>query len=333
MDTFVESSWYFCRYTAAKLDKAPFDPGSLNYWMPVDQYIGGIEHAILHLLYARFFTKVLRDLGYLEFDEPFNNLLTQGMVLKDGAKMSKSKGNIVDPNELLARYGADTTRLFILFAAPPEKDLEWSDQGVEGCQRFLQRLWRLGQDLAPVLRPVGPCARLDPASLSPKAKQLRRKEHLTVQKVSRDMENRFQFNTAIAAIMELVNELTRSKAELQQTESGQEVLSSAWSSALLVLYPMTPHICEELWAAMGYQTPLARMSWPKFDPAALKQDEVLIVVQINGKLRAKLTVPVDIDSQELEKLALANDNVQRHLQDKEVRKIISIPGKLVNVVA
>ena len=332
MDTFVESSWYFARYTDANLHSAPFDKEALDYWLPVDQYIGGIEHAILHLLYARFFTKALRDLGYMEIDEPFSHLLTQGMVLKDGAKMSKSKGNIVDPNEMIEHFGADTTRLFTLFASPPEKDLDWHDKGVEGAQRFLNRLWRLIEDLQDVITPIGPCARLNYKGLSATAKSLRRKEHDSVRKISRDMEDKFQFNTAIAADMELVNEIYSVKDELREDPLGQKVLSSAIASSLVTLSPMIPHICEELWAKIGYPLTLAEQSWPEYDAEALKKEEILIVVQVNGKLRAKIDVPADADKQEIQELALSNENVQKYIQDKEIKKVIVVPGKLVNVV-
>ncbi len=332
MDTFVESSWYFFRYVSPHLEKAPFDKKALDYWMPVDQYIGGIEHAILHLLYARFFTKALRDLGYINIDEPFLQLLTQGMVLKDGAKMSKSKGNIVDPNDMLYHYGADTTRLFTLFASPPEKDLDWHDKGVEGAQRFLYRLWRLGSELYPILLPIGACAKINNSNLSQTAKDLRRKEHLIVQKLSQDMEDRFQFNTAIAAIMELVNEINAHKENLYSESGGKQVLSSAWSSVLVSLYPMVPHICEELWEKMGYESYLAQMSWPVPNQEAMQQDEVLIVVQVNGKLRGKLSVPSSAGQEEIKHLALQNENVQKHIEGKEIKKVIVIPGKLINVV-
>ena len=332
MDTFVESSWYFARYTSAKVDTAPFDPRELSYWMPVDQYIGGIEHAILHLLYARFFTKALRDLGYLEHNEPFAHLLTQGMVLKDGAKMSKSKGNIVDPNEMLARFGADTTRLFTLFASPPEKDLDWNDQGVEGAHRFLHRLWRLYEQLAPGLLPIGPCAVLDSQELSKADRDLRRKEHETLLKVSRDLEQEFQFNTCIAAVMELINALSAVQSDLVQTDRGQRVVSSAWSTILICLYPMVPHICEELWELTGYDKYLALRSWPEHDPDALHKEEMLIVVQVNGKLRDKISVPSNAEQEEIKTLALGNEKVKKYVQGKEVKKVVVVPKKLVNVV-
>jgi leucyl-tRNA synthetase len=333
MDTFVESSWYFMRYTSANEDTRPFDPEALDYWMPVDQYIGGIEHAILHLLYARFWVKAMRDLGYTTADEPFKALLTQGMVIKDGAKMSKSKGNVVSPAEMVDRYGADTTRLFALFAAPPEKDLDWNEKGVEGCQRFLNRLWRLVEELQADLAPVRGCDPLQDVTLSDPAANLRRKEHQTVQKMERDLENNFQFNTAIAAAMELVNEMYVSKDELRKTADGRRALSSAIASTLTLLSPMTPHLCEELWAAMGHTTFVSEEPWPQYDETALTSDVVTVVVQVNGKLRARLDVPADADKETVEKQALADENIQRHVEGKTIRKVIVIPGKLVNIVA
>ncbi|ACV68712.1 leucine--tRNA ligase [Desulfohalobium retbaense] len=333
MDTFVESSWYFARYTASRLESAPFDKEALDYWLPVDQYIGGIEHAILHLLYARFFTKALRDLGYMDLDEPFQHLLTQGMVLKDGAKMSKSKGNIVDPNEMLETYGADTTRLFTLFAAPPERDLDWNDKAVEGAYRFLARLWRMGQDLSGTLPTLPACAPLPAGELSETAAALRRKEHLTVQKVSADMEEKFQFNTAIAAVMELVNEISAARESLLASETDRHALGSALATTLTLLAPMTPHLCEELWQRLGHTTPLAQTGWPTYDPDALRQDEVQIVVQVNGKLRGKIAVATDAAKETIQEAALAHENVQHHISGKEIKKVIVVPGKLVNVVA
>ncbi|CCO22545.1 leucine--tRNA ligase [Maridesulfovibrio hydrothermalis] len=332
MDTFVESSWYFMRYTDARKAGAPFNRDALEYWAPVDQYIGGIEHAILHLLYARFFTKLLRDEGYTSLSEPFKNLLTQGMVLKDGAKMSKSKGNVVDPNSMIAKYGADATRLFILFASPPEKDLEWSDQGLEGASRFLNRIWRLAEDLEGKIAPVGACAKPS-AELPSEAKKLRRKEHETVSRASRDMENKFQFNTVIAASMELVNEIYSLKEKLSETEEGRFALSSAFSTVLTVLSPITPHICEELWANAGYEGSISTVAWPEFDESALVTDELLIIIQVNGKMRAKLSVAASASKEEIEKSALGHENVTKHTEGKDIKKIIVVPGKLVNIVA
>ncbi len=332
MDTFVESSWYFMRYTDSRKADAPFDSNSLEYWSPVDQYIGGIEHAILHLLYARFFTKILRDEGYTKLSEPFKNLLTQGMVLKDGAKMSKSKGNVVDPNAMINQYGADATRLFILFASPPEKDLEWSDQGLEGASRFLNRVWRLAEDLEGKLTATGACAKPS-VELPSEAKKLRRKEHETVQRASRDMENKFQFNTVIAASMELVNEIYSLKDKLVETEEGRFALSSAFSTVLAVLSPIAPHICEELWGHVGYGGSIAEVAWPEFDETALVTDELLIIIQVNGKMRGKLSVPASASKDEIEKTALGHENVTKHTDGKTIRKVIVVPGKLVNIVA
>ena len=333
MDTFVESSWYFARYTDARRTESAFDQDAISYWMPVDQYIGGIEHAILHLLYARFWVKVLRDLGELEgVDEPFENLLTQGMVLKDGAKMSKSKGNVVDPNNLIEKYGADTTRLFCLFAAPPEKDLEWSDAGVEGSHRFLNRLWRLVDELLPLLTPCGPTKNIDGLELSGEEKDLRRKEHETVLKATTDIQNKFQFNTVIAAAMEMVNHLYKSKETLKTSTNGPLLLSSAISSVLTMLAPITPHICEELWQVMGYATPLSEQPWPDHDPEALARDEITIVVQVNGKLRGRIAVPAGASKEAVQETALTDPNVLKHTEGKTIRKVIVIPEKLVNVV-
>ncbi len=333
MDTFVESSWYFLRYTDARKEDGAFNRDALDYWLPVDQYIGGIEHAILHLLYARFFTKALRDEGYTGLDEPFANLLTQGMVLKDGAKMSKSKGNVVDPNAMIAKYGADATRLFILFASPPEKDLEWSDQGLEGASRFLNRIWRLAEELEGSISPVGPCASPEGITLPSEAKNLRRKEHETVSRANRDMENKFQFNTVIAATMELVNEMYALKDTLLESDGGKFALSSAFSTVLTVLSPITPHLCEELWEIMGYKGSVAAAAWPEYDESALVTDELLIIVQVNGKMRAKLSVPASAPKDEIEKEALAHENVVKNIEGKTVRKVIVVPGKLVNIVA
>jgi len=335
MDTFMESSWYFLRYTAPREDDRPFDPEALAYFSPVDQYIGGIEHAILHLLYSRFFVKALRDLGYCKHAEPFANLLTQGMVIKDGAKMSKSKGNVVDPDQMIARYGADTVRLFILFAAPPEKDLEWSDSGIDGSSRFLSRLWRLTtEELAGKLSPVKPCHPFtgdELAAFSPSQKELRRREHATVDKAARDIENRFQFNTAIASVMELVNYVFANLNTLAQGPHGQKALSSAVSSMLAVLSPMAPHICEELWQRLGHKNRLAAQPWPDIDPAALATDEVTVVVQVNGKLRGKLTVAAGTPDEELREAALADPSVAKHLEGKAVKKIIVVKDKLVSI--
>jgi leucyl-tRNA synthetase len=342
MDTFMESSWYFLRYACPREDQTPFDAGAVKYWSPVDQYVGGIEHAILHLLYSRFFVKALRDLGFVTHSEPFANLLTQGMVIKDGAKMSKSKGNVVDPDVMVAKHGADTVRVFMLFAAPPEKDLEWSDTGIEGAARFLSRVWRLvTEELAGVVHPTGACLTLDPGALSPLGKELRRREHAMVAKVARDIEGQFQFNTAIAAVMETLNFLFANVEELKkealagadETGLSRKALSSAVNSLLVALSPMAPHLCEELWETIGHGSLLADEPWPAFDPQALVTDTVTVVVQVNGKMRGKIEVAVGADEESVKAAALTEESVVRHTEGKVVRKVISVPGKLVNIVA
>jgi len=335
MDTFVESSWYFLRYTEPWDETQAFSPEKLAYWCPVDQYIGGVEHAILHLLYSRFWVKALRDLGYVAMDEPFKALLAQGMVLKDGTKMSKSKGNVVSPDEMTERYGADAVRLFLLFAAPAERDLDWSDSGIEGAQRFTQRLWRLVADLLPDLTPIAPCqaSAADVQAVGrDEAVSLRRKEHATVVKVAVDIADRFQFNTGIAAVMELVNTLYQVKDVLRRDEAGKKLLSSAVATTLTVLSPVTPHLCEELWSHMGHSGLLTHEPWPTHDPQALVTDEVTIVVQVDGKVRCKLTVPADAPRENIQEQALADENIQKHLAGRAVAKMIIVPGKLLNIV-
>ena len=335
MDTFVESSWYFARYTSARNEQAAFDPDAANYWLPVNQYIGGVEHAILHLLYSRFFTKALRDMGFLPkgLDEPFTNLLTQGMVLKDGTKMSKSKGNVVDPTLMIKQYGADTVRLFCLFAAPPERDFDWSDSGIEGSSRFLHRVWRLFVEERPYLLPLAACAATAADADTEAARELRRKEHLTVKKVQEDAGDRFQFNTAIAAIMELINAMYLVREQLRDTKTNRTVFSSCMGTVLTLLAPITPHLCEELWEDLGHATPVSEQPWPQWQAEATAQDVLTVVVQVNGKLRGKLDVPAGTDKNTLEQLALADAGVARHLTGLTVRKVVVIPGKLVNIVA
>ena len=328
-DTFFESSWYYLRYCDPRNEAEPFSKEATGYWMNVDQYIGGIEHAILHLLYSRFFTKALRDTGFIECDEPFANLLTQGMVLKDGGKMSKSKGNVVDPNAMINRFGADATRLFILFASPPVKELEWSDQGIEGSFRFLNRLWRLVEGLEDKLTPTVAASYNDPKSEA--AKQLRFKEHDTIRRATRDIENEFQFNTVIAAVMELVNEMYQLRDALAEEEP--QALSSAIATAISLLSPVTPHICEELWAVMGNEKGLTEQPWPIFDEKALVKDEVTLVVQVNGKMRGKFQAPNNAPKDEVEAIALGLENVTKFTDGKTIRKVIVIPNKLVNIVA
>ncbi|HEY5976042.1 MAG TPA: class I tRNA ligase family protein, partial [Geobacteraceae bacterium] len=327
MDTFVQSSWYFLRYCCPDFTAGAIDTDRAGYWMSVDQYIGGIEHAVLHLLYARFFTKVLRDLGYVGVDEPFTNLLTQGMVIKDGAKMSKSKGNVVDPNALIERYGADTARLFSLFAAPPEKDLDWSDQGVEGSFRFLNRLWKLVHECLPF---IGIAGQVDPVKVAEEAKGLRRIVHKTIRKVTDDLDERFHFNTAIAAVMELVNAIQAFTPKNDPQHAP--VLKEALESVLLLLHPFVPHFTEELWEGLGHQGGIEAAGWPVFDPAAAVDDELLIVVQVNGKLRGRVTVPADAPEAIVKEAALADEKVCSFLAGQEPRKVVYVPGKLVNIV-
>jgi len=325
-DTFMESSWYYARFCCADNDQAMLDERA-DYWLPVDQYIGGIEHAILHLLYSRFFHKLMRDMGLINSDEPFTNLLTQGMVLKDGAKMSKSKGNTVDPQKLIDLYGADTVRLFIMFASPPEQSLEWSDTGVEGAHKFLRRLWRLVYNH----KSEGLVTEtLDITALDKSAKALRKKIHETIQKVSDDIERRFTFNTAIAAVMELLNDTSRFEAVSSQQRA---LVQEALQTAVLLLSPIVPHICETLWQELGNSSGLVDASWPEYDETALVSDEMTVVVQVNGKLRARLDVAVDIAEEAMKEMALNDENVTRFTEDKTVRKVIYVPGKLVNIVA
>ena len=326
MDTFICSSWYYMRYTDPHNTHKPFAADKVNYWAPVDQYIGGIEHAILHLLYSRFFTKVLRDEKLLDFDEPFQNLLTQGMVIKDGAKMSKSKGNVVSPEEIIQKYGADTARLFILFAAPVERDLEWSDQGVEGAFRFLNRVWRIVAHFEDAIKEG--LDDYDRSTLTAEEKSLRRTLHQTIKKVTEDVGERFMFNTAISAVMELVNAFYGF-----QDKAVHPGLVRELSFALVkMLAPFAPHIAEELWSRMEGKGSVHDARWPKFDDAAIIEDEVEIVLQINGKVRDKLTVPVSMKPQEMEKLALAQPKVVELTAGKTVVKVICVPKKLVNIV-
>ena len=323
-DTFMQSSWYYARFTCPDYDKGMLDSDAANYWLPVDQYVGGIEHAILHLLYARFFHKLMRDEGLLTSDEPFERLLTQGMVLKDGAKMSKSKGNTVDPQELIDRYGADTVRLFSMFAAPPEQSLEWSDAGVDGSHRFLKRLWRLVQEAD-----SGLTQSLEVATLDKAQKALRRKTHETIAKVSDDYGRRQTFNTAVAAVMELCNEVSRHDGQAAQDAT---VIHEALSAAVLLLAPIVPHISQALYQTLTGEH-LLDATWPVVDESALTRDEIDIVVQVNGKVRAKIAVAADADKDAVQEIALAHENVQRFTEGVSIRKIIVVPGKLVNVVA
>jgi leucyl-tRNA synthetase len=321
-DTFMESSWYYARYASAKNTEAMLDEEA-DHWLQVDQYVGGIEHAILHLLYARFFHKLMRDAGLVSSDEPFKRLLTQGMVLKDGAKMSKSRGNTVDPQSLIDQYGADTVRLFSMFAAPPEQSLEWSDSGVEGAHRFIKRLWRLVHEFN------GAAETPSEPQWTDAQKLLRRKTHETISKVTDDYGRRQTFNTAIAAVMELCNELSRHP---RQDPLDRAAVSEGLHAVLKMLWPITPHLSESLWRNLT-TTDFVESAWPVVDECALSREEFQIVIQVNGKVRGKIQVPATADNAEVEALAKANPNVQRFIQDATIKKVIVIPQKLVNIVA
>ncbi|MBO8158701.1 leucine--tRNA ligase [Thermosyntropha sp.] len=327
MDTFVCSSWYFNRYCSPHSTDVPFTKEAVDYWMPVDQYIGGVEHAILHLMYARFFTKFLYDINMISCKEPFTNLLTQGMVLKDGSKMSKSKGNVVSPEEIINKYGADTARLFILFASPPERDLEWSNQGVEGCYRFLNRVWRTVTSCAENIAGVNLPEKNE--ALDRDAKALHFKTHATIKKVTEDIDERFNFNTAVSAIMELSNALND---YLNKENKNMGIVKEAIDAMLLLLSPFCPHICEELWHLIGNTESIHLQPWPKYDPDALVQDEIEIVVQINGKVRDKIKVSPEISEDELKQAATQNPRIIELTKDKKIVKIIIVPQKLVNIV-
>ena len=321
-DTFFESSWYYARFTCP--DANTMLDARARHWLPVDQYIGGIEHAVLHLLYARFFHKLMRDEGLVDSNEPFTRLLTQGMVLKDGTKMSKSKGNTVDPQGLIEQYGADTVRLFTMFAAPPEQSLEWADSGVEGASRFLKRLWKLVQSN------LDPVEQLATGSLDNAQKDLRRKLHETISKVSDDIGRRYTFNTAIAANMELINEMSRFEDNSAQ---GKAVMREAVEAVVLMLSPIVPHICQQLWQDLGHEGLVAEQPWPAWDDSALVRDEIEMVVQVNGKLRSKIMIAVDANNDSVEAAARADEKIIQHLDGKTVRKVIVVPGRLVNIVA
>ncbi|MBC2721102.1 leucine--tRNA ligase [Desulfosporosinus sp.] len=334
MDTFACSSWYFLRYTDPRNPEKAFSKEAANQWMNVDQYVGGVEHAILHLLYARFFTKGLRDFGYLEADEPFQNLLTQGMVCMNGSKMSKSKGNVVSPGAIIGKYGADTARLFILFAAPPDRDLEWSDQGVEGCYRFLNRVWRLVAQYEPLIRGVQSQTSALTASdqwkaLDKDSKEMRRHTHLAIQRVTNDIGKRYNFNTAISTIMEWVNALYLYK---EKPTADPAVGREALEGILILLAPIAPHITEELWSELGHTESIHLQPWPEVDEAALVQDEVTVILQVNGKVRDRIQVAADISAAELETLVMAQPKVTEWTQGKTIVKVITVPGKLVNIV-
>jgi leucyl-tRNA synthetase len=328
MDTFVDSSWYFLRYTDAKNDKLPFSKENADYWMKVDQYVGGVEHAILHLLYSRFFTKVMYDLGLCGMDEPFENLLTQGMVLLGGTKMSKSKGNVVSPETIVDKYGADTARLFVLFAAPPERDLEWSDQGVEGCYRFLNRVWRLIDEI----KDLKAVPSNSDAALDSQDKEMRYLLHNTIKRVTEDIQDRMNFNTAISAIMELVNGMYQYKEKQSLTGAGVDLMKQSGESLVMMLAPFAPHICDEMWSVLGKEQSVHEILWPEYSPEALIKDEVEIVIQVNGKLKERLVVSSSTTKEEQIEAACNMDKIKETIKDKQVVKIIAVPNKLINIV-
>lgn len=324
MDTFVDSSWYFMRYIDNKNEENVFDSDIVNKWMPVDQYIGGVEHAILHLLYARWFTKAFKKMGWTVHDEPFQNLLTQGMVLMDGSKMSKSKGNTISPMEIIEKFGADTARLFILFAAPPERDLDWSDAGVEGCFKFINRVYRVVDELSYLAGKD-----VEFGELNKQDQEMRAKTNSTMKKVTEDLSVKFGFNTAIASLMELVNELYKYK---ELDNRNEAVLKEALEAIVVIIAPFTPHLGEELWTMIGKEGSVFDISWPKYDESAIQLDEIEIVVQVNGKVRSKIMVPVEITENEMKESALSDDRVKEFIEGKSIVKVVSIPSKLVNIV-
>ena len=350
MDTFVDSSWYFYRFADPRNQELPFDPAAVKYWLPVDFYIGGIEHAILHLIYSRFFARVLRDLGLVDHSEPFTQLLTQGMVLKDGAVMSKSKGNVVDPDTMLEKFGADALRLYVMFVAPPEKEIEWTDAGLEGSFRFLARVWRLIDHWDETISGGGIGSPEECASLEPAERALRRKTHDTIRRVTTDIEDRQQLNTAVSAMMELVNEMyafsekTVTGGPSRRTDEDVEhagqverveticVMREAVEALILMLSPFAPHMAEELWASLGHETGVTAAAWPRFDAQVAKAEEIVIPVQVNGKVRARLTVPADAAEEDLKRLALADPAIQPYISGKTVKKVVVARGRLVSIV-
>lgn len=330
MDTFVCSSWYFLRFCSPKEEKSAFNKKAVDYWMNVDQYIGGVEHAILHLMYARFFTKALYDMGLVEVEEPFQNLLTQGMVLKDGGKMSKSLGNVVSPEDIITRFGADTARLFILFAAPPERDLEWSHKGVEGCYRFLNRLWRYVYYYHEKLPEV--CEDLSISPQGKEEKELNRMVHFTIKKVTEDISERFHFNTAISAVMELINAGYSYRDNVDLDSQNLQLVRKVIETSVMLLAPFAPHITEELWQVLGKEGSVHMAKWPEYDEAALVQEEITLVVQINGKVRDRIVVPAKASKEEIEKMAVENEKIKKLIIDKEIKNIVLVPQKLINIV-
>ena len=329
MDTFFDSSWYYFRYTSAHEEKLPFNPQNADYWLPVDLYIGGVEHAILHLIYARFFCKLFRDFGLTRVEEPFPRLLAQGMVVKDGAKMSKSKGNVVDPDDMIEKFGADSLRLFILFASPPEKEFIWTDEGVDGCFRFLNRLWAIVRENLDLFSDE---INLPEKVKGEEAQNLRIKMHQTIKKVSEDIEKRYHLNTAVSSLMEFTNQIKRDKDALRQSPEGKAVFKQSLEILILLLSPFAPHICEELWEKTGHRNFLFRTPWPSYDPELASEDRVTIVVQVNGKLRDKFEAERDSAEEEIKEQALDLDRIKTIIGDKEPKKVIYVKNKLVNIV-
>jgi leucyl-tRNA synthetase len=327
MDTFVDSSWYFYRYCSPKTDNGPFDKAQVKYWFPIDLYVGGIEHAILHLVYSRFWTKVMKDLGLIDWVEPVTRLFPQGMVHKDGEVMSKSKGNTIAPDDVIKRYGADTLRLYILFAAPPELSMEWSETGIEGPHRFLQRVWRLVQKHA---GPGSP-GRASLAGLSENGAALRRKVHQTIARVTGDIDERIHLNTAVAALMELTNEAYRLEEGLTG-EADAAALKEALDTLVLLLSPFAPHACEQMWLDLGHPKSLVDEPWPKADEAAMRETSVEVAVQVNGKIRARVQVPSGADEAAHKAVALADPAVKPHIEGKTLVKAVIVPGRLINLV-
>jgi leucyl-tRNA synthetase len=327
MDTFVDSSWYFYRYTNAKLNDRPLDTATVDYWFSIDQYIGGVEHAILHLIYSRFWTRFMRDLGLVHNSEPALRLFTQGMVIKDGAKMSKNKGNVVSPDEMVARFGADSTRTYSLFATSPDRELDWQEAGVDGIFRFLSRAYRFVMRNAGTAKEGGSAA-----ALSPKARAVQRKLHQTIKRVTDDFQGRWHFNTCVAAIMEFVNELYSAEEEIAAGRFSSTVLADAQRKLVLLLAPFAPYVAAELWETLGEKGSLLRHPWPEYDPALAKEDEITYAVQINGKVRGHVTVPADSAEDTVRERALSDEKIQSAIAGREVVKVIPVLGKLVNVV-
>ncbi len=337
MDTFVDSSWYFYRFADAHNDRLPFDPDKVEYWCPVDFYSGGVEHAILHLIYSRFFARVFRDLGMINHSEPFTHLLTQGMVLKDGAVMSKSKGNVVDPDSMIEKVGADALRLYVMFVAPPEKEVEWTDSGLDGSFRWLARVWRLADQWRSETAPATAAGsrqprEIDHAALSADERAIRRKTHDTIRRVTQDIDVRKQMNTAVSAMMELVNELYAFTDKGQRTAQAGLVAREAIEALIVMVSPFAPHTIEELWARYGHEGGLALASWPVFDPEVANAEEIVIPVQVNGKLRGRITVSPEATDAELEAAALAEPDVQAHVRARPCKKVVVAKGRLVSIV-